>query len=147
MNISGEIEIVENGHPLLRAKNRITNLGVRLLAKALIDGRVEIAKVILGTGRTAPSRQDAELESPLPFTFQIIRKDIEEIEPGRVGAIYVAMIETAESSGFQFSEAGLVGTDPDTGEDVLVARTAFPEKTKRPYNEYYFYWKIKLSIV
>lgn len=146
IRVRGEIELVENGKVILRKGNRITNRGVKLLAKALIDGRVVIDKVVLGTGTSPTDGEETGLYDPLPFEFPIINKYVEEVDTGRVKSVFVSMIETEYSASFSFSEAGLLGVDPDTRETILIARTTFPIKNKRPYNEYYFYWKIDLSI-
>jgi hypothetical protein len=147
IRVFGMVEIIDKyGNLVLIKKNKITKKGVEIFAKKLVDGLVEIEKVMVGTGTEVATADDTELGSPLPFEFAIINRSNERVDDGAFSANYVSMIETDDpNAGFSFSEAGLFARDHDTN-NILVARVVFPTKFKKPFNEYYLTWKIILRI-
>lgn len=153
MMVWGEVELVEpsSTNTLSLGRNRITKRGLLVLGKMLTQDGTIVSKVRVGTGATPASDEDEGLERPIAIDFPIINKSALQSQDGRlVEARFTSMIESEDDSlSFTFSEAGLFaefsGQDGNPVE-VMVARIVFPPKYKKPFNEYYLTWKIKLAL-
>lgn len=148
----GEVEILDrSGQLLFSGRNRITKSGLLAIGKVLSQDGTVISKLRVGTGTTPPTVGDNNLEAPIEIDFPIINKTLVQSQDGNsIEVRFTSMVESQdENLSFYFSEAGLFATftrDDGTTSDILVARIVFPPKYKRPFNEYYLTWKIKLSL-
>lgn len=150
IKLKGEVFLSDReGNLVLYIPNRITRKGLEVFTRLAISDGTTVSHMELGTGSSQTQPTTERLEEPLPFTFPVISRSTQASGNAFV-ARFVSMIETQDPSlSFSFSEAGLMAEVPSQNnqiEKVLVARVTFPQKHKKPYNEFYLTWKIEFSL-